>query len=295
MSFTSRNFVGVEDLPILTQFFDHARDLLGHAHVSLHAGDVWWRYGQYEPERHQFRLWFDAQRLIGVGWVISGTNLEIHLHPTLSKDAYDVVAREIIDWAKSACPAEIRTESLWEDARFMLLLESSGFVSEENEGFLMYSFDLQNPLPDLELPPGYQVRHVLESEFAERISVHQDAFNSSKFTPERYARVRSMPGYRSELDLVVATPENSFASFCIVWLSNGAGLFEPVGTRVSYQKRGLGKAVILEGFRRLKALGAQTALVFSEPKNRTFYESCGFVVINHFKSYVFQAESDNSN
>ena len=284
MNFSSRDFVGIDDLPIITAFFDEARELVGHDKSPLHAGDVWWRYGRDEPELHQFRLWFEADKLIGIGWVTFGTNLEIHLHPNLEDHVYDVVAREIVDWAKKVCPENINIESIPENNKLIRLLESYGFVLYDYD-FLMYAFDLKNPIPDTELPNGLEVRHVLEPEYAERVSVHRDAFDPSKFTLERYARVRSMPGYNPNLDLVVSTPENNFASYCIVWLSNGVGLFEPVGTRAAYRRQGLGKAVILEGFKRLKTLGAHTALVYSRPKNRKFYESCGFQVINRFVGY----------
>jgi mycothiol synthase len=293
MNFTSRDFVGVEDLPIITAFFDEVRGLVGHDKAALHAGDVWWRYGSNEPEFHQFRLWFEANKLIGIGWVTFGTNLEIHLHPSLKDAEFDLVAREIVDWAKKVCPENIVSESLSEDNKLIRLLESCGFASYDYD-FLMYTFDLKNPIPDLELPSGFQARHVFETEYPERVSVHRDAFDPSKFTLERYARVRSMPGYNSNLDLVVSTSENTFASYCIVWLSNGVGEFEPVGTRAAYRRLGLGRAVILEGFKRLKSLGADTALVFSKPKNRAFYESCGFRVVNRFVGYVFKPEPRDS-
>ena len=293
MNFTSRDFAGVEDLPIITGFFDTARALVGHDRSPLHAGDVWWRYGQYEEELHQFRLWFEADKLIGIGWVVSGKNLEIHLHPSLLNSDFDVVAREVVDWAKRVCPENIFSESLPANKRLIRLLEFSGFALYDYD-FLMYEFDLNQAIPAPELPNGFEARRVLETEFAEQVSVHRDAFSPSKFTLERYARVRSMPGYNPNLDLVVSTPENTFASYCIVWLSNGAGLFEPVGTRAAYRRQGLGRAVILEGFKRLKNLGAQTALVFSKPKNRAFYESCGFRVVNHFVGYVFKPGSGES-
>jgi ribosomal protein S18 acetylase RimI-like enzyme len=293
MNLTNRDFAGVDDLPIITRFFDEARELIGHERSPLHAGDVWWRYGRSEPETHQFQLWFEARKLIGIGWVIFGKNLELHLHPGLEESAFEVVAGEIVDWAKKVCPESIFVESLADNERFMRLLESTGFARYDYD-FLMYTFDLKGALPDPKLPNGFEARHVLETEYPERVSVHRDAFDPSKFTLERYARVRSMPGYKSELDLVVSTPENTFASYCIVWLSNGVGEFEPVGTRSAFRRQGLGQAVILEGFRRLKALGAQTALVFSEPKNRAFYQSCGFRVVNQFVGFVFKPDSGDS-
>jgi GNAT superfamily N-acetyltransferase len=292
MTVSTRDFVSIKDLPIIAKFFDEARDLVGHTQGFLHAGDVWWRYGRTEPETHQFRLWFQNEKLIAFGWVISGQSLEIQLHPSLTDTDFDSLARAIVDWAKRVCPTEISTDCTASNSRLIRVLELCGFTRAEYEG-LDYVLDLKAPLPDLNLPAGFQARHVLETEFEERVSVHRDAFDPSKFSLERYARVRSMAGYRSDLDLVISTPENEFAANCIAWISNGMGYFEPVGTRAAYRRQGLGRAVILEGLRRLKTLGAHSASVFSFANNRAFYESCGFVVVNHWQGYAFKQEADS--
>lgn len=293
MTVTDRDFAGIKDLPIITKLLDEARDLGGHEQGFLHAGDVWWRYGQYEPELHQFRLWFRNDTLIGWGWVIAGQNFELQSHPSLTDTEFDSLARAAVDWAKRVCPLEINTDCTTSNSRLMRVLESCGFARADADG-LDYLLDLTAPLPDLELPVGFRACHVLEHEFEERASVHRDAFNSPKFTLERYARVRGVAGYRPDLDLVVATPDNKFAAFCLVWLSNGAGYFEPVGTRAAWRRQGLGRAVILEGLQRLKMLGAHTAGVFSFANNRAFYESCGFVVVNQWQGFSFKQTSDSS-
>ncbi len=290
MNFTSRDFVGIEDLPIITAFLDEAREIVGHDQgIFLHAGDVWWRYGQNEPELHSFRLWFQNEKLIALGWVMFKSDLEIQLHPNLEEAVYDTVALEIVDWAKTVCTGVISSDNATENTKLIHFFESFGFETEGDKGF-MFAKDLSESIPDLELASGFQARHVLDSEFEERINVHRDAFDPSKFTLVRYARVRSMPGYNPELDLVVSTPENEFASFCLIWLSGGVGYFEPVGTRAAFRRQGLGRAVILEGFRRLQALGAYTAMVYSGTNNREFYESCGFGVVNRFVGYSLKLE-----
>ena len=289
MTISNREFLGVDDLPTITAFFDQARDLVGQNQGFLHAGDIWWRYGQYEPELHQFRLWFFGEKLIGLGWVISG-HFEIQLHPSLTDTEFNTLAREIVDWAKSVCKTEISTDCNLDNLGLIRVLESCGFTRGEDEYFL-FGFDLKSDIPNVELPVGFQVRPVLESEFEERVNTHRDAFHPSKFTAQRYTRVRSMLGYNPQLDLVISTPESEFASFCVVWLSNGVGYFEPVGTRAAFRRQGMGRAVILEGFRRLQVLGAHTAQVFAGVKNRDFYESCGFRVVNRFGGYLIKQES----
>ncbi|MEY4530623.1 MAG: hypothetical protein RLZZ156_1344 [Deinococcota bacterium] len=288
MTFSNRDFLGVDDLPIITAFFDQARDIVGDNQGFLHAGDIWWRYGQYEPELHQFRLWFLGKHLIGLGWLISG-HFEIQLHPSLGNTDFDTLAREIVAWAENAYPTEIYTDCNLGNSKLVRVLESCGFVQGKEQYFL-FGIDLKSDIPNSELPTGFKARHVLESEFEERVAVHRDAFYPSKFTEQRYTRVRSMLGYNPELDLVISSPDNEFASFCVVWLSNGVGYFEPVGTRAAFQRQGMGRAIILEGFRRLQVLGAHTAQVFAGFKNRDFYESCGFRVVNRFSGYLIKSE-----
>ena len=56
-----------------------------------------------------------------------------------------------------------------------------------------------------------------------------------------------------------------------------SGAFEPVATLPNHQRRGLGKAVMCEGLRRLKRMGATQARVgsYSESAGR-LYASAGF-------------------
>jgi mycothiol synthase len=60
-------------------------------------------------------------------------------------------------------------------------------------------------------------------------------------------------------------------------------IFEPVGTDPDFQRRGLGKAVLSEGFRRLRALGARVAYVNSaddNPASNALYEAVGFRLVD---------------
>jgi ribosomal protein S18 acetylase RimI-like enzyme len=103
--------------------------------------------------------------------------------------------------------------------------------------------------------------------------------------------LRTKPGYTPELDLVAVSPEGTFASYCICWLDpvSKIGEFEPVGTRTVFRGKGLGKAVMLEGLRRLKASGMETAIVYSAGGNqasRKLYESVGFEVYGRAYEYV---------
>jgi ribosomal protein S18 acetylase RimI-like enzyme len=60
---------------------------------------------------------------------------------------------------------------------------------------------------------------------------------------------------------------------------NKVGLFEPVGTHPDFQRKGLGKALLTEALRRMKAEGMETAIVSTyvdSPAANRIYESVGF-------------------
>ena len=58
-------------------------------------------------------------------------------------------------------------------------------------------------------------------------------------------------------------------------------VFEPVGTNPAHQNRGLGKAVMSEGLRRVQGLGATLATVSSYSTGaHALYESMGFTDVD---------------
>ncbi|MCB0189185.1 MAG: GNAT family N-acetyltransferase, partial [Caldilineaceae bacterium] len=76
-------------------------------------------------------------------------------------------------------------------------------------------------------------------------------------------------------------PDGAFAAFTVTWhdVVNRTGLFEPVGTHRDYQRRGLGKALLLTVMHKMAAAGLKHAIVVNEGTNeasRNLYRSCGF-------------------
>ena len=64
-----------------------------------------------------------------------------------------------------------------------------------------------------------------------------------------------------------------------VFVSPALGHFEPVGTRRAFRRRGLGRALLLQGLRELRRLGMETATVQHDAANlaaRDLYRGLGF-------------------
>jgi ribosomal protein S18 acetylase RimI-like enzyme len=79
---------------------------------------------------------------------------------------------------------------------------------------------------------------------------------------------------------VGVAPNGEIASFCTLWFDDvtQSGYFEPVGTAIEHQRKGLGKAVMSEALRRIQDMGATMAFVssYTSPAHE-LYSSLGFI------------------
>lgn len=145
--------------------------------------------------------------------------------------------------------------------------------------------DMSVAIEEVKISRGYRVRPLGDvDEFPARSYASWKAFHPKE--PDRnyqghewYHNIQRAPLYRRDLDIVAVSPKGEVASFCTVWFDDvtRTGAFEPVGTARKYHRRGLGKAVMTEGLRRLKRLGATLACVGSyTPEAHALYASVGF-------------------
>ena len=147
---------------------------------------------------------------------------------------------------------------------------------------------LLTPLPEYSPAPGYTVRalgdgvELLERCYASGLAFHDNdikvaADNRNDVT--WYRNIQTAPLYRRDLDIVAIAADGAVASFCTVWFDDvtRTAVFEPVATVPAHQRRGLGKAVMAEGLRRLKRMGATRAYVgsYSDEAGK-LYAAMGF-------------------
>lgn len=254
-----------------------------------HVGDLLWGMYQntvFDP-RTAIALWeSETGELLGFTLREAANSLEWQVHPKLRGQAE--LEQKMLDWALRDAKAPADDPYFWAkvpsgDTATVALLEHNGFTRDEFHYFLMYR-TLNEPVPAPTLPAGWMVRAVGgEDEWNERVELHREVWHPSRVTLDAYQRMRTIPGYDPSLDLVAVAPDGTFAAYCICWLdkANQYGEFEPVGTRAAYRGRGIGKAVMLEGLRRLQERRATRAFVVSLAHNvasRRLYESVGFVI-----------------
>jgi mycothiol synthase len=148
--------------------------------------------------------------------------------------------------------------------------------------------DLDGPIPEVPVPPAYTLRslgdglELLERCYASGLGFHEGDIKiavGNRDDPTWYRNIQTAPLYRRDLDLVAVAPDGAIASFCTIWFDDvtRSAYFEPVATVPTHQRRGLGKALLTEGLRRLQRMGATRAFVggFSVAANALYRSVMG--------------------
>lgn len=258
---------------------------------AYHIGDLYWRlfYPQLgtEPVR-DIALWERAGELLGFAWFEPPDHGDMLARPDADRLKLET---RMLDWLEERARTSDVGESLSipafePDPERTSLLERSGYRRGTPRDYHNWQ-SLASPTPEPVLPAGYTVRNTAgEEEIEKRAEAHRLAWATwgrSTLTTSVYRSLMGSPGYRQDLDLVVVSPDGQFVACCNCWLDeqNRVGEFEPVGCHPDYRRKGLAKAMIFEGLRRLRAWGAEAAIVYSGSINAPamkLYESAGFQV-----------------
>ena len=218
-------------------------------------------------------------------------HFEVIMHPD-NADAEPVLEADLYRWASQFVVTR-SPETPKSDATVMAAVDTSNVQRNERlralgyrlgDPYLMGSMrDLEGELPQFLLPEAFQIRGTSEADVEQLISVHSSAFGTV-WTVDRYLQVMRTPGFEPKHELVAVAPDGQFGAFIIIWFDpiSRIGLFEPVGTHKAFQRRGLGKALMSEGLRRMKAAGMTHArvnhqLAVDNAASPALYASMGFV------------------
>lgn len=225
---------------------------------------------------------------------------DLFVSPALSgTPAHAVVMDEHVAWAK----ARAQEAGLKQLSQFCIfecdmvmhrLMQAHGFeVIPTDPPAPLFERSLDE-LPTFPLPEGFTVQGVHNLDDGRlRARVTHDAFEPNGDWDSYWAGYAQFIGsavYDGERDLFVRSPDGRGASACTIWFDpvTAVGMFEPVGTHPDFQRKGLGKAVMAEGLRRMKAAGMQRAVLVFNPNNRAaraLYTSMGFRASYYFVGY----------
>jgi ribosomal protein S18 acetylase RimI-like enzyme len=313
-TFSSRAFRAGVDLPRLVDFATELCTVRLPRVSYWDPGDIVWQLGGFAAATdfsQYVRIWGAGGSPVALAVFEPPLTFAYDLHPRFAEGGE--LAREVLSWAEhqrsallhanAAAPIalamladrSLSVEILESDRGRIAFLEDSGYQRVERHS-VRYRRQLDGPLPVPSLPRGMRLRHATDSDVEARAELHRDSWSvwgPSRFSASRYRRLRAEPVYEESLDVVVEDEAGRLLSYCIAWYDpvNRIGDFEPVGTRPSFTGRGLARAVVMEGLRRLQAIGAQTALIGTASVNAPAlrcYAACGFELVErqHYYSKV---------
>jgi len=197
---------------------------------------------------------------------------------------------EMVAWceARLAVTSEEKGRRLWiyvhdYDLPRRRLLRQRGYTEQAEWGMVRRLRLGARLRPGPSLPAGYRLRETRPDPAEDQgiADLLNAAFGRTSHTAAEFRGfTATAPSYRRDLDLVAEAPGGLLACYVgITWdPANRRGIFEPVCTHPEHRRRGLALAMVREGLRRLRALGAVDAYVESssgEPPN-ALYDAAGF-------------------
>ena len=287
---TPRPSAGALDVVRMYEIADAARG------DALHVADLPWRMtspSAQVPDRT--RLWEDADGEL-VAWAVLQFPAWHCLDYVIRPDARTAeLESAVLAWA---CP-RLEAEAADRDGRLpffvsarehdsarVAAIERAGFV-RENWGYVHLVRDLDQPIPEPEPPSGFVVRSLAgEREVDAYVAAHRAAFETVNMSADwRRATLRD-PRYVPDLDLVAIAPDGTLVGFCVCWITPSLGgrsvaQVEPLGVLPAFQRKGLGRALLLEGLRRARAHGASQMDVNAESNNAASQGAYGAVGFRH--------------
>ena len=257
------------------------------------VGDLqwWWREDLYGDVNNQV-FWVDDAG-VTVGFALVSQEYRCVDYEILPSVTHSPVGQEIFGWglnllanmARQDMSGATYTILIREDHQaFRAMAEEAGFAPN-GQAYVQTVLNSVANLSVARLPDGYEVRSIRARDIVD------GRLPCLRIPPGMYRRVTETPLYRGALHLVVEAPDSRIAAECIGWIDqkNRIGLFEPVRTADEFQRRGVGKAMMATGLRRMMAAGVTLAKVshyLSNPAAGHLYRSLGFTAA--FQRLVYQ-------
>lgn len=255
------------------------------------------RYAEYTYVRWDWmitHLWLDKSAVGRIGvWEDNGEVVGVATFDTQLGDCYCMalpqyafLKRQMLLYAKDNLSMEGKSTVVIsdQDLFFQGIAADLGYVATPGREYDA-AFYLENISTAYDLPDGFRITTIKETyDLYQYLRVLWKGFNHElngegpfQYTKEKEKAAHQemvRPNVDLNLKVAVVAPDGNFVSYCGMWYDPVAGfaVIEPVATDPDYRRKGLGKAAVLEGIRRVGSLGAKVAYVGS---SQQFYYSIG--------------------
>lgn len=251
--------------------------------------------GCYDDYEEDIFIWeeymgngeFPEKKIVAVANPETHYRFFIQIHPN-----YSFLENEIIECIENHCIKKTEKESKKVEKIFIVTVEGnsdrekalikSGFKFGSVYGNLLFR-NLKTPAQIVKLPEGFTIRSTVNTDFDKIAKGVRTVFGHGEwFTAEILELITSYTFYNQDLDLVVIAPDNkTIAGFCTFRIDPKSKItqLEPMGILPDYRKIGLAKALLNEGFRRLKKYNPIMLYIggaADTPAANRLYESVGF-------------------
>jgi ribosomal protein S18 acetylase RimI-like enzyme len=216
-----------------------------------------------DPARtERTRLWEADGRIVAAAMHEGGREL----HPNVRPE-YVHLTERVVAWGEETA-ARLGDDRVflhcWDyDVVSRRIVGRRGYEETDGWGIAYRGRFGRRPIPEPEVPAGYTVRATEPTEADDQgiADLLNATFRRDLHVAEDHrAFSRNAPSFRRDLDLVAVAEDGTLAAYAAVcWDgANRNAIFEPVGTHPDHRRRGLAKALMLEGLHRSHRLGAAT-------------------------------------
>lgn len=211
----------------------------------------------------QAHIWETAEgQILGAAVPEEPGDLSILIHPD-----YRALEEDILTWAEDHLAVthetgqrQLRTWAFDWDTDRQDRLRRHGFVANSSDCFQHRRRLVSDPIDDVPLPEGYSLRSITATnEDVEGWVTCTNATFGQTYLPEMHRNFQvDSPSHNYDLHIVAVAPDGTFAAFAGLTVDdiNRTATFEPVGTHPDHRRKGLARAAMYEGIRRLQALGS---------------------------------------
>ena len=283
MSVKFRNYTEVAGI---TEDYSKVREFLvklGYKEFTFTRWDWMTTHGYLDKSAvGKIGLWEDDGEIVGIATIDCSLGDSF----CLTLDNYQYLKKEMLLYAKEhlGTPDKFGVMISDEDEEFQRIAAELGFVGTESKESDAI-FWVEETSMAYELPEGftittmkdtydlYQYGQVLWRGFNHELN-GEGVFKLTSEDEKQFEASMIRANVDLDLKIAVVAPNGDFVSYCGMWYDSEAGfaVIEPVATDPAYRKMGLGKAAVLEGIKRVAALGAKKVLVGS---SQQFYYSLG--------------------